>query len=172
MKDYFPNRTGECFSSSVANLLMHQYGDIETANSFFNKAPKHSLTTNDGETLICTWPYLVDDLTNGKYTGTLSINTSAEKILNMRGEIENISPKEYKEAVRYSLDAGRIFLDGLVFQTAPMLISMITGPGNGHVVVYLGQDHLGNEHYIDNGNINTKSLEGHTIVGFFKVDQQ
>ncbi len=173
MTDYYPNRTGECFTSSLANLLLYQFGDERSAQRVFEGGRQHPLILPDGGTLIQAWPFLAGDLTQGRYDARLYARfSSVYGLLRAPSQIPNIPPDViplYQQAIWHSV-WGMIDNSGHYAGPSPILLSLDLAPETpgqrGHVII-----ECGNGHFIDNGRFGKGDLSGYTIKGILRVER-
>ena len=142
---YFPNRNLECFSSSLANLLMEKK-DRKLAKSVFENYRSHPLVGDSGVMHLGISTRLVHDLTKGKYEATLyceDLMTDLKQLTD--ATFPEITDKIVK-IVQEEFNTGKVVINpGTVNYEYPAML-YLKGDIRSHWVV-----DAGNTLIIDNG---------------------
>ena len=174
MGKYYPNRTGkECFNSSLSNILL-LYGEDELAKQVNQRFLKNRLVAATGLTPVVLMPYLVSQLTGGRYGATVRLN---EKVLNLfdqeKDQSKNqlfppVQPSEpdlfspysmlfKKWARKRAMNPGECaefgVWDGVIGQS-PLILTLYDGQ-EGHAVVYSPAEKC----MINNGRVECINLD-------------
>lgn len=155
---YFKNSVGECFISSLANLLLLKFQDEEIARKIITWEIYEGIIKPNGATALGTWPYVVDQLTQSKYIGTLF---TTEEIMKEAGEsvkreFSSVDFDLYRRIVDEERTAGRIITGKKYDGPSPVILG-IGDPcfgGRGHAVVAIGDYYYEKDFevsFIDNG---------------------
>jgi len=163
MNQYFPNRDGECFTSSLANAILVEFNDRETASKIYEKS--NILMQDNGGTLVTTWPYLVAKLSDHKYQGRLHILPDSIQVA-LETALEKFSSRQiklYEKVMVYEQEKENI-VTGTSFEIQEPTILCLHQPEGGHAMVHLGADN-----YIDNGVEKIIDLDPLQIQGVLKV---
>ena len=142
--DYFPNRDGECFFTSLANILLYKYNDQKIAKKVINDCRSHPLVFPNGGTLGTTWPFFTKYLSEGKYYGQLYVGPSY--IENHETFAESLYDKETFELYEYSVfdELDSIIETGSYSGETPTIIALSL-ENTHHAIVDLGDDKIIND---------------------------
>lgn len=164
---YYPNRDGECFLSSLANALIVQFDDLECANRVYREGREHPFVADNGGTLAILWPYLCLELTDNKYTGQMYCDEKfvlgSEKLAKKAYCLKQLH--EYKRIVCEYVSSGKIIFSTGYDGPDPVILSL-EGLVVGHAVVALNTKSI-----IDNGIMRNVSLEGIEIAGVLRLEK-
>lgn len=167
--EYFKRENLGCFICSLANAILAEFNDINTAKLICRNSKTHPLVLGD-YTLAGTWPFLASELSGQRYSGTLYATPDIiPSIYKVPESVEESKKELYIQAIDMALTEEKINLEGHYTGNCPVLLAI--SREEDHVVVMLDKWHI-----IDNGFLRKISLarlvaEGHSIDGFFKVEK-
>jgi len=143
--EYFHNRELECFSSSLANLLVEK-GDEDLARAVFKSYRNHPLVGETGVMHLGLSTRLVNDLTKGKYVATLYCRDFMTRLRELTEDAFSENSDEIVNVIQTEFDAGRIKINpGTVKYEHPAML-FFKGNARSHWVVHTGYARI-----IDNG---------------------
>jgi hypothetical protein len=161
---YFPNRGKECGVCSLANLIYYKFKDFDTAKDIFINAKNHPLVEIDNRTNMGTFPILLEELSNNKYSGTLYAHPSYDLERVPLG-LKSHSLKKFKESIKDSLERCVVSFEGQFKGKAPYILFLENDhPRLNHALILKNRNYT----YINNGQI-IHSLLRLNVIGVFDV---
>lgn len=159
---YFPVHKYGCGICSLANLIYTKFGDLETAKNIYLGARTHPLVGKDESTDILSFPFLLQELSNNKYSGICYLDTDTDYHLDEL-RLNSASSRDLEFAYEFSMKNKLLIFTKDYCVPYPNIIFLTDG-NSGHALVC-------KEHsvFINNGHIEYSLPQGFEIDGLFKA---
>jgi hypothetical protein len=159
---YFPVHNYGCGICSLANLIYEEFGDFNTAAKIYLHARNHPLVGKDESTDILSFPILLEELSNNKYSGICYLNPNTNYNFG-KFQLKGCSKKVLEKAIESSLKKELLIFKKDFCVSYPNIL-FLTNDNSGHALVQ--QSH---SNYINNGYISHLISQGFEIDGIFKA---